>query len=374
MVSVKSLAMLLAAIAITAACSTATSGTTPSPTLVISPGDAHSKAVDLRVRLALLLGEQVMVVAKQAAAAASHNDEYPGYASLLTTNGNDIVAVIASAFGNQAAARFKQAWDIQNGYLVDYTIGVVTHNATKSNGAMSGLQNGFVPQFAQVMASLTELTVSGITPSVTQRVAEIKTFVDEELAQSYSTMYSDLHKAYSDSLIGDVFTKRMVDLFPDKFPGGPGSSAADLRVLLNSLLQEHAYLATMATDAAAGARTAELAAAVTAVGVNADALGKVFTALLSRTAGAQFGQVWGDRDADLVRYAMTGSAATRQNLTDKFVTEFHAVAPSAAGTTLDQVVATLKVVDDQRSKGYKQVAVDDHTAAAAMQPLADRID
>lgn len=374
MVGVKPVALLLAVVFIATACSTSGPAATASPFLVVSPGNAHSKAIDLRVRLNLLLGEQVLVVAKQAAAAAGHNDEYTGYASLLTTNGDDIVAVIRSAFGNQAAAQFKQAWDVQNGYLVDYTIGLVTHDAAKSNGAMSGLQDGFLPQFAQLIAGLTQLSAAGLTPLLTQRLGEMKAALDDELAQSYSTMYPDLHKAYMDSLLGDVLTKQMVDLFPDKFPGGPGGSDADVRVSLNSLLQEHAYLVTMATDAAAAGRTAEQAAAVTALGTNAAALGEVFTELLGGAAGAQFKELWGGRDADLLTYATAGDAGSRQNLTDRFVRGFDALAPSAAGTAQDQVLAMIKVIDDQRSKSYKQVAGDDRAAAAAMQPLADGID
>ena len=108
---------------------------------VVNPAD--SKAADLRTRLDLLLGEHVIVVAKESAAAAAHNDEYMGYLSLLT-NATDLVGLMRSAFGDSAAGQFEQMWAVQNNYLVDYTIGLVTHNKTKSNGAMSGLINGFV--------------------------------------------------------------------------------------------------------------------------------------------------------------------------------------------------------------------------------------
>ena len=91
-------------------------------------------------------------------------------------------------------------------------------------------------------------------------------------------------------------------------------------------------------------------------------------------AGAQFGHVWGARDTDLMNYAMSGDATSRQDLTDKFVTGFYALAPSAANTTRDQVFATLKVIDDQRTTALRQVAADDRAAASAMQPVADRID
>jgi hypothetical protein len=379
MVSVKSLAMLLATAFLVAACSSSLSGNSASKARTSSPAatanPADSKAVDLRVRLDLLLGEQVMVVAKQAAAAASHNDEYTGYATLLTTNGNDIVAVIGSAFGNQAAAQFKQAWDIQNGYLVDYTIGVVTHNAAKANGAMSGLQDGFVPQFAQVMASLTQLPVGTMTRDSTQRVNEMKTVLDDELAQSYATMYPDLHSAYMDgSAIGDALAKRIAQLFSDKFPGEPVSKAADVRVSLNALLQEHAFLATMATDAVVGARAADGAAALGALADNRKTLVTVLGGVLGAAAEARFADVWATVDAGLIAYASSGDAGAASRLSADFASHTSALVPAAAETARDQVLATIKVIDDQRAKTYKEVAGDDHAAASAMLPLADRID
>ena len=39
----------------------------------------------------------------------------------------------------------------------------------------------------------------------------------------------------------------------------------------------------------------------------------------------------------------------------------------------DQALATIKVIDDQRAKAFKAIAADDRAAAAAMQPIADRI-
>jgi hypothetical protein len=37
------------------------------------------------------------------------------------------------------------------------------------------------------------------------------------------------------------------------------------------------------------------------------------------------------------------------------------------------MLATIKVIDDQRGKTFAQVAADDRTAAASMQAIADRI-
>ena len=104
-----------------------------------------SRAADLRVRLNVLLGEHVMLIAKQAdAAAAARTDEYAGYATLLTTNRDELTAIMASAFGASSGAEFDSLWSEENDHLVDYTIGVVSHNNGKSRAAMSALLGAFV--------------------------------------------------------------------------------------------------------------------------------------------------------------------------------------------------------------------------------------
>jgi hypothetical protein len=49
------------------------------------------------------------------------------------------------------------------------------------------------------------------------------------------------------------------------------------------------------------------------------------------------------------------------------------VAPLASDTAREQVLSTIKVIDDQRAKNFKLVAGDDRAAAAGMQAVADRI-
>jgi len=121
---------------------------------------AGTQAADLRTRLDLLLGEHVMIVAKESAAAVNHSDDYAGYTALLTANSSDLADLMRRAFGNSAAAQLAQQWNVQNGYLVDYAIAVVTHNDGKASGAMSGLTNGFVPQFAQLVSDVSQLPLA----------------------------------------------------------------------------------------------------------------------------------------------------------------------------------------------------------------------
>jgi hypothetical protein len=344
------------------------SSSTPSPT------PANTKAADMRTTLDLLLGEHVMVVAKQATAAANKSDEHAAYASLLNTNANSLVDVIRSAYGNTAAGQFEKAWGTQNRLLVDYTIGLVSHNDAKSNGAKSGLASGFVPEFAKLINGLMQSSVDQMTQMETRQVAALQLVIEDAAAQSYPKMYVDLRTAYAlSSGIGDLVATRTVQLFPDKFPGDPASKAADNRVSLNVLLQEHSYLATMTTDAAAARRASEQAGAAAALGANADALGKLFGEVVGAGAGTKVSQLWGARTSDLISYATNGDPAAQKRLTETFVTSFYGVAPLATDSLHDQALATVKVIDDQRAKNFKQVAGDDRAAAAGMQAVADRI-
>jgi hypothetical protein len=371
--------LLVAALAVLvlAACTPLSSGPTASASPSASPSPvrpAQSKAADLRTQLDLLVGEHTMLVAKQAVAASNHTDEYSGYLTLLASNANSLVDVLRSAYGNGAANQFAQAWGIQNGYLVDYTIGVVTHNDAKSNGAMSGLINGFTPQFAQLLTSLGQAPVDAVMQLEAAQVADLKATIDDETAQSYAKLYADVRTAYAHSaLIGNMLAIRMAQQFPDKFPGDPISNAVEARVSLNQLLQEHSYLTTMMSDAGIAGRSAEAANALNAVaGARAD-IAPVIGFLLGPDARTGFPQLWGVRDANVFAYANASDSTAKQKLTGSFVSQFSALTQVPAVSIRDQVIATLKAIDDQRAKAYKNVAGDDRAAAAGMQAIADAI-
>ena len=81
---------------------------------------AESKAADFRTRLDLLLGEHVILIAKESSAAGTGRggDEYAGYLHLLTSNGNDLTELVRSALSDAAATRFDQIWRAQNDNIV----------------------------------------------------------------------------------------------------------------------------------------------------------------------------------------------------------------------------------------------------------------
>src|SRR5258708_35529498 len=129
----------------------------------------------------------------------------------------------------------------------------------------------------------------------------------------------------------------------------------------------------MVSDAGVDGRGAEGAAALGGVGGVRGALAPVIGFLLGPDGRAGFPGIWGIRDADLFAYSNSSDAGARQRLTGSFVSQCSALTHAPAPAVRDRVVATLKVMDDQRAKASKNVAGDDRSAAAAMQSIADQI-
>jgi len=315
-----------------------------------------------------------MIVAKESAAAVNHSDQYASYTTLLSTNSADLSSTIGRAFGNTSAAQFAQAWNVQNGYLVDYAIGVVTHNDAQANGAMSSLTNGFVPQFVQIVSTMSGLPADQVKRLAGQQVTDDKAFIDDVFAGSFSTYYQHLYRAYAQTAqLGDALATQIALRFPDKFPGDAFTQAVERRVSLNVLLQEHSYLATMATDATVAGRTGESNAASGALAGNESSLAAVFEKALGAGAGPRFTEIWTVKDTGLLGYAAAQSSQDNPVLTGKFVNDFVSLSHADKRAVAAQVEATIKVIDDQRSKSSKTVADDDRAAATAMQPVADSI-
>jgi len=215
------------------------------------------------------------------------------------------------------------------------------------------------------------ISVAAVLPKarlIRQQVQSDKAFIDDLFAQRFAAFYKNLHTAYAQtSTLGDAIAAQTARKFPDKFPGDPSARVVGARVNLNLLLQEHSYLATMATDAVVAGRGAEKTAATGALGTNADQLRAAFPA-----SATGFDKVWGARDAALLAYA-SGDGASKPALTDTFVRDFAALVQVDNAPLTVQVSATIKVIDAQRAKSSRTVAAADRSAATAMQPIADSI-
>ena len=378
----------LAALAIVGCTAAPQSAASPSPAAAASPvatNSAESKAADFRIQLDLLLGEHVIIIAKQSSAPA-RPAEYTSYLRLLTANSADLTELVRSAMGDSVAARFEQIWNAQNDYLVNYTIGLVTHDQAKADAAQSGLAGTFVPQFSQFLADVAQVPSGLMVPLISQHVLATKAVLDDQLATNYPKLYADLRLSYLEATrVGDAIAPNIVGEFPDKFPGSPSSPAADLRASLNITMQEHSYLATMRTSAAIGGRVSEQAAATSALAANANALGALFADLFGTPTATRFDQIWAAGNVAMIGYASATTAASRQRalsqLTDASVAQLSGWLADSTNLAADvsspvlesQVEAAVAVVDDQRSKSWSRLAADDRSAEAATEVVADLI-
>ena len=385
----RALAALAAVAVVVVSCSgSARSGASPSPFATVSPiasNLAESKAADFRIRLDLLLGEHVLLIAKQSSA-PTRQAEYTSYLLLLTANSADLTELVGSAMGDSVANRFEKIWNAQNDYLVNYTIGLVTHNKAKSDAALSGLSNTFVPQFSQLLSDVTQNPSSQIVPLVSRQMLETKAMLDDQLAKGYPRLYADIQTSYAHATqVGDAIAPRIAARFPDKFPGSASSPAADLRAFLNLSFQAHSYLATMRTSAVIGRRAAEQAAAAGALAENENALDGQFTDLFGAASALSFDQVWAAGKAAIFAYASASTSVSRQRasllLTDAWVTQLSSWLADSAGLAADasrtalesRLEAIVTVIDDQRVRSWSKLAPDDRSAAASTEVVADLI-
>jgi hypothetical protein len=349
-----------------------------------------SKAADLRTSLNLLLGEHQILAAKATGAALDgRTAEYMAYADLLNQNGTDLGSVIAAAFGADAGAMFNQIWSAHDGFFVDYTTAVATMDTAKQQQAVDSLMNTYVPQFSAFISGATGLPKDTVTALTTQHVQHTKDIVDDQAAKDWVKAYADIRLAFAHvQMIADPISEAVAGKLPTMFPGDAANKGVDFRVALDKLLQEHMVLATFATGAALGGRTAEFGAAGKALNDNGTDIGTALGTLYGSDAQAMFNQIWSAHDGFFVDYttAVATMDTTKQadavnNLTTVYLPQFSSFISGATGLPLAAVtdltkmhITTTKLVVDTQAAGtYPDAATDDLAAWHHMQMIGDPV-
>ena len=372
-----------------AACGPNTGSTTPSsPAPQVGTVSTDSKAADLRTKLNYLLGEHLILAAKAVdAALLGRTPEFNAYGALLNTNGTDIGDMIGAAFGDAAKTKFNGIWSAHNGFFVDYTTGVATKNEAKKTKAVSDLVNTYIPQFSALIAGATGLPEATVADLTKTHVLTTKDVVDKLGAKDYAGAYTSLRAAYAHmQMIGNPLAEAIAAKKRDLFPGDAKNKGVDLRVNLNMLLQEHLYLATMATDAALGGRNAEFAAAAGALNQNGTDIGAAIGSLYGDPAQTKFNGIWSAHNGFFVDYT-TGVAkkddamktAAVNSLVNTYIPQFSDFISGATGLpksavadlTKTHVLTTKDVVDAQGAGDVAGAAQKDRAAAQHMQMIGD---
>ena len=371
---------VLAACAAGVLCLAGCAGTIALPTSSASgmPG-ANSPAADVRARMALLMGEHTYVLAKlTVAAAAGRKDEFGSYADLLAANGSELSGVIGKAIGASAFEKFAQSWTRGDSFFVDYMVAVTTRQPDLADAAMMNLNTTYVPEVALELSTPLNISTTSINRVLTDLVATIKRFIDDSAAGTPGAFYPDVRAAYTKSIaMGGSIAEATVWKFPDRYPGDAAADGAKTRAQLDSLLQEHAYLLSVTTDAGSTGATAEAAAATSTLQANAQDLSRTIASIFGSQAGTQAAQLWSDEDRSFVAYASAGDDATKAaaltalNQTSapelsRFLNGLHVTADVASVTH-----QTIGVIDDQRAKSYAVIAAEDRQSAALLISIGD---
>ncbi len=371
---------LLAACAAGVACLAGCAGTIalPTPSASGMPG-ANSPAADVRARMALLFGEHTYVLAKlSVAAAAGRKDEFGSYADLLAENGGELGGVINKAMGASAFQKFAQSWTRGDSFFVDYMVAVTTRQQDLADAAMMNLNTTYVPEVAQDLSSPLNISTTSVNRVLTDLVTTVKRFIDDAAAGTPGAFYTDVRAAYAKWVaFGGSIGEATVWKFPDKYPGDATAEGATTRAQLDSLMQEHAYLLSMTTDAGSSRATAEAAAATSSLQANAQDLSHTIASIFGSHSGTQAAQLWSDEDKSFVAYASAGDDATKAaalnalNQTSTpalagFLNGLHVTADVASVTH-----QTIGVIDDQRAKSYAVIAAEDRQSAALLISIGD---
>jgi hypothetical protein len=165
-----------------------------------------------------------------------------------------------------------------------------------------------------------------------------------------------------------------------------GTKAAWLRANLNTMLQEHVYLAAAATNAALGGRDAEFKAAATALDANSVAVSKAIGSVYGADAERAFLPLWRRHIGFAVDYTVgvaTGDRAKQDKAVGDLVAyteDFGAFLASANPNLPKSVVADLvkhhvvslkDVIDAQAAKDPARAYAALRTAAGHMSMIAD---
>lgn len=341
--------------------------------------DAGSPAADVRARMTVLLGEHTYVLGKLTVAAeAGRKDEFASYADLLATNGAELTGLLGKAVGETASQRFAQSWTRGNSFFVDYIVAVTTRQTNLADAAVANLNTQYVPQMAQDLSTPLNISTSSANRMLTDQVTTTKQLIDDAAGGTPSAFYPDVRAAYAKATaMGGSIAEAMVWKFPDKYPGDATAQGSKTRAQLDTLLQEHAYLLSMTTDAAASGATADAAAAASSLQASAQDLSQAIASSFGSQAGTQAAQVWSDEDKSFVAYAAAADDATKsaalaalkQTSTPAlagFLNGLHVTADVASVTS-----QTVGVIDDQRTKSYGVLAAEDRQSAALLISIGD---
>lgn len=162
--------------------STGSSASTAAPTTA-------TKAADLRAVLNNLESEHVDLASAATRAGFDGNANFTAAAGALGKNTDALSAAVASVYGDEAGAKFKEIWASHIGFFVDYTVAAKGGDQAGMDKAVENL-NGYVEAISTFLSGANEnLPKDAVAQLVTEHVGLLKTAVDKHGAGDYAGSY-----------------------------------------------------------------------------------------------------------------------------------------------------------------------------------------
>ena len=275
---------------------------TPSPSMSAEPSMSASPAAeapttvstaaDLKVALSRLLGEHALLAATATQRGLEGGADFEAAAEALEANTVDLGDAIGSIYGDEAKATFLELWRAHIGFFVDYTVATAGGDDAAKTKAGEDLA-GYARDFGAFLAGATDLPADVLEAELGMHIEHLAMAVDDYAAEDYAGAYANTRTAYEHMVAtAGTLADAIVVKFPDMFEAGSTTpSAVGLRVALNQLLAEHAYLAANATQRGLEGSDAFTPAAE-ALEANTVDLGDAIGSLYDADAQATFLELW----------------------------------------------------------------------------------
>ena len=266
--------------------------------------DIGSPAADLRVALDRLLAEHAFLTIEQMRSGLTDSPDFAAAATAVEANSTEVASAIGSIYGEAAIEPFGDIWRSHIGYLVDYAVGLGNDDAALRQSALSGLAT-YRARLAKFLGDANPgVDLGGITEALDMHTAQLIAFIDAEHEGDHAGAYEIEREAYPHMFdIGDALAKVIANRFPKRYSGVDVaySAAGTLRVTLDQLLGEHAFLAAGAMRSGV-ADAPDFDAAKGAIDGNSKDLQAVVEAAYGAAAAKQFRSLWDGHVAGYLAY------------------------------------------------------------------------
>ncbi|MDQ2973535.1 MAG: hypothetical protein M3Q79_03580 [bacterium] len=178
-----------------------------------------NKAAGLRATLNNLETEHVDLASAATRAGFDGDPSFNAAAGALGKNTDDLSAAIASVYGDEAGAQFKEIWASHIGFFVDYTVAAKGGDMAGMDKAVQNL-NGYVEAISAFLSSANpNLPKDAVAQLVTEHVGLLKEAVDKHGAGDFAGSYDAQSRARTQitTKIADTLAGAIVKQYPEKF-------------------------------------------------------------------------------------------------------------------------------------------------------------